>query len=797
MTDYTTVPIGSPLPQYQCLVFDEFHQSVIVNEEGELFVGGAGVFAGYLHRDDLSAKALIYVDDELFYRTGDLVHMDGNGLLHYRGRKDHQVKVHGQRIELGEIEQCLFFISSISACVVMKWHDDYLIAYVQSSSVNEQQLRDHCQSHLPPHMIPSIFIILDRFPLNANGKIDRKSLPSSHLSPIQIHSDSELQLPTTSTEIAIHRICCDLFHQENISLHTNLFSVGAHSLLMIQLFHRYKTEFHFHSTSSLSITDLFQNPTIFHHAQAIQQNLDMSHTTDDSTWFSLHLTEAKASYAQERIFLDDHIHFSSPTNNHNMYAIPLLYRISSLNHPISFSRLHHAFQHVIAKHHILRTALHLNTNGILVQNYSHMKSCRLSMIDLHGGENESIKKIISQPNLFDLSDGHVINCHVLRSRSSTDTFDNDDLLNVNDFILFTIHHAFFDGTSTSIFIRDLSLAYSKSNTSSLTLNDDGDDETFQYIDYSVHEHLIDMTLSQRFWCSQLHGLTFHQVHPLLLVADRQRASSTINQRSGSASFVSLTFDQQSCSAFVNYASNHHLTLFQLALATFYLFLFRLSHLETDLYIATINANRYRSELQQMIGMFVSTLPCRLQLDPHWSFHELAQQVRCKCLSIFPHSHYPLQHLLADLRHVNHSNISLVETMLDFLLTDSSAVNELNLDEARLVNVSLDDSFEVAKFDFSLRFIYDPTTSKDGQLSCALTAVSDLFNESTVREIGVRFQYVFEQVFSSEEDIVMVQNGYEIPISAFEIVLPEERREVDDVLFSRQCEVINEGNNLDQ
>ena len=102
----------------------------------------------------LSKKALVQINHHLFYRTGDLVRIDNNGLLHYRGRKDHQIKLHGQRIELGEIEQCLFN-TSISACVVIKWNNDHLVAYVQTSHLNENQLRQHCQSHLPPHMIPS------------------------------------------------------------------------------------------------------------------------------------------------------------------------------------------------------------------------------------------------------------------------------------------------------------------------------------------------------------------------------------------------------------------------------------------------------------------------------------------------------------------------------------------------------------------------------------------------------------------------------------------------------------------
>ncbi|CAF4075000.1 unnamed protein product, partial [Adineta steineri] len=129
-----SVPIGRPLSKYQNLILDQFSQSVFINQEGELFVGGIGVFAGYLGRDDLTHRALIEIDDQVFYRTGDLVTIDNNGLLHYQGRKDHQIKLHGQRIELGEIERCLLNITSISACVVIKWNDDHLVAYVQSSS---------------------------------------------------------------------------------------------------------------------------------------------------------------------------------------------------------------------------------------------------------------------------------------------------------------------------------------------------------------------------------------------------------------------------------------------------------------------------------------------------------------------------------------------------------------------------------------------------------------------------------------------------------------------------------------
>jgi aryl carrier-like protein len=285
------------MPTYQCLIVDNFSQSVTINEEGELLMNGTGVFPGYLGRDDLTEKALIKIDDEIYYRTGDLVQMDNNGLLHYKGRKDHQIKLHGQRIELGEIERCLLQ-TSISACVVIKWGEDHLVAYVQSSDMNEKQLREHCQSHLPPHMIPSIFMIMEKLPLNPNGKIDRKHLPPpdfSNLSSTHLKNNLELLSPRNEIEVIVHHIWCDVFQQNQISIDTNIFTIGGHSLLLMKLFHQYKIEFHL-ETNTLSIADLFQHPTIINHAQLIRQILANTQHIVDTCWSPLHLTQGKNNF---------------------------------------------------------------------------------------------------------------------------------------------------------------------------------------------------------------------------------------------------------------------------------------------------------------------------------------------------------------------------------------------------------------------------------------------------------------------------------------------------------------------
>ncbi|CAF4674873.1 unnamed protein product, partial [Rotaria sp. Silwood2] len=247
--------------------------------------------SGYLGRDGLTARALFEVDDERFYRTGDLVRLDNKGLLHYRGRKDHQIKLHGQRIELGEIERCLLD-TSISACVVIKWDDDHLIAYVQSSDIDEEQLHEYCQSHLPPHMVPSKFVVIEKLPLNVNGKIDRKLLPIPDSSLGASLSSNQHSTTHSQLEQSVRNVWCEVLPCaiQEISGIKKFFSVGGHSLVFIKLYHSYQTLFGF-DTQELPITSFLEQPTIFQHATLLEKltKSDLKSTP----WHPLHLIQGK------------------------------------------------------------------------------------------------------------------------------------------------------------------------------------------------------------------------------------------------------------------------------------------------------------------------------------------------------------------------------------------------------------------------------------------------------------------------------------------------------------------------
>jgi hypothetical protein len=295
--DKTSIPIGRLIPNYACLILDDYLQMVTIGQEGELFVGGVGVFAGYLRRQDLTDKALIKINNHLFYRTGDLVRLDKNGLVYYIGRKDFQVKLHGQRIELAELEKCILdFASHISSCVVIKWNEDHLIAYIESNNVHEDDLRSYCRSRLPLFMIPSMFIILEQFPLNVNGKIDRKRLPTPDFSSLSSMNNEHKYIEARNEiEKQIHLLWCEILHLKQISINTSLFSIGGHSLILIRLYHRYTTIFQL-DTKTINIAQLFQNPTIAEHGRLIGQSANIKYESK-VPWIRLNLTQSKLFFS--------------------------------------------------------------------------------------------------------------------------------------------------------------------------------------------------------------------------------------------------------------------------------------------------------------------------------------------------------------------------------------------------------------------------------------------------------------------------------------------------------------------
>ena len=488
---------------------------------------------------------------------------------------------------------------------------------------------------------------------------------------------------------------------------------------------------------------------------------------------------ATASFAQQRIFLDEQVRFS---RNVAIYNEPTILQVDCGK--ISVQRLKRTLQSILQRHKILCTSLIFNEGHDAMMQCIIDQHLKAAFLTEQTFENQLelqdiINQIILDPTLFDLSDGRVFHCRILRRQSFLKEIQDNAFIRGNDVVLIMFHHAAFDRSSRHIFFNDLRMIYDNDDVSEAA-----ERQCLEYIDYTVHEHQLDMASSQAFWRRQLEEYNLQRV--LALPSDRRRSST--EQRSVRASTAQFTLDNDLSSAFFTYASAHQLTPFQLGLAAFYVFLFKLSHDQSDLCISCISANRYRSELENMIGMFVATLPYRMQLQPHWSFDELVKHVRDKSLSILEHTHYPLQHILSDF-HENQTSVSFLETVFDFI-TASANTSQLSLDGTILKSVSLSSLSEVAKFDLMCTFIYDSSLDA-GELSCHFACSQDLYDGRTVATMSQRFQHLLHQLFSSRFTTIVIDQ-YNVSISRLSLILPVESEEMHGRVFHRLAYVDNEG-----
>ncbi len=255
--------IGSPIANTQVYVLDGKDAPQPIGTPGELFIGGAGVTAGYWQREELTAERFIPnpFGGGVMYRTGDLVRWREDGRLDFLGRTDHQVKIRGQRIELGEIEASLASQPGITGAVVMPRKigtGEQLVGYVTTSApVNEAALKQALSAQLAEVMVPAHIVTLDAFPLTPNKKIDRKALPDPK--PTRVATPTASTAPKAGAQAQIAAIWGRILGLNGIGAQDNFFVLGGHSLLAVQAHRDIRTAL---EVPKLSITDIFRFPTL-------------------------------------------------------------------------------------------------------------------------------------------------------------------------------------------------------------------------------------------------------------------------------------------------------------------------------------------------------------------------------------------------------------------------------------------------------------------------------------------------------------------------------------------------------
>ncbi|MFU3728521.1 AMP-binding protein, partial [Pseudomonas aeruginosa] len=257
-----TVPVGKPLDNVQIYVLDAHLSPQPVGIVGEVFIAGAGVGLGYFGHPTLTAERFIanpFTPNSRMYRTGDLGKWRSDGMLEVLGRADDQIKLRGYRIELNEIESALQLLPSVKqAKVVVETappSGKHLVAYLvpeDEKFIDISTLKLALAGRLPDYMIPARFELLNNIPLTANGKVDRRALPTCSETP-QLY-----QTPRTEDERIIAALYAEVLDREQVSIYDNFFELGGHSLLAVALLSKLEASFN----RSLPLRTLFEAPTV-------------------------------------------------------------------------------------------------------------------------------------------------------------------------------------------------------------------------------------------------------------------------------------------------------------------------------------------------------------------------------------------------------------------------------------------------------------------------------------------------------------------------------------------------------
>jgi non-ribosomal peptide synthetase component F len=273
-----------------------------------------------------------------------------------------------------------------------------------------------------------------------------------------------------------------------------------------------------------------------------------------------------------------------------------------------------------------------------------------------------------------------------------------------------------------------------------------------------------MTGASMFWLDTLHD--YHLDRSLPLPFDRYRVSG--EHRTGHETSISFDFGQDPSYHFLSYALSNDITLEHLAIACYYVFLFKLTNGERDLCIGMNTHGRYRDELKSVIGLFDNTIPLRCRLNPYWSFHEIFKEVKEMMADSLQYSYFPLERILA--QHPNISKAAFLDTCFVFQSSenrnmDNAAVIGDSQLHSMLMSIKISENEMMSKFDFALNIQYNQSTN---QLSCRIVASLDLFDTTTLDKIAQRFHSMLEQLFNVTDDQIN-KLIYELSL-----ILPAER-----------------------
>jgi amino acid adenylation domain-containing protein len=718
--------IGRPIANARLHVVDDEMNLSPQGVVGELAISGPVVGRGYLNRTELTKEVFKtnpfcqHRLDERIYLSGDLVLRHQDGRIEYIGRKDHQVKIRGFRIELGEIEQALVGFDEVNEALVLAINDShnnkFLVAYLVLDSRETSPLlqendiagiKKALKNNLPDYMMPRVMMVIDKFPLTVNGKIDRKSLPEPNLSELTVSYIA----PSNNIEKQLCEIWQDLLGLELVGVNDDFFVLGGHSLLAVQVISHLRNRL----AVELPLTAIFNQPKLVDLAYVISQlaNTDIAPLEHANRDLPISL-----SYAQQRLWFIDQFDKEASA----AYHMPDGLRLKGQLNQVALTA---ALDRIVARHEILRTRF-ISTGDSAEQLIEPTPGFSLIHQDLQGATENQYHQICkqeaSQP--FDLEKGPLIRGRLL-------TMAHDDHV-----LLLTMHHIISDGWSFGVITHEISTLYEAFSQDKV---DPLPALAFQYADFSLwqKQQLQGPKLQKQlnYWSEKLQG------SPELVSLPTDRVRPEKQDYKGSSIDVMLDIDlSRDLKAL---SQKHGTTLYVTFLAAWAAVVSRLAG-QDDVVIGSPNANRTRIEFESLIGFLVNTQAMRIKLNVDLTVAELLTQVKATTLGAFNHQDIQFEQVVEavnPLRSTAHSPIFQLMFIWDNTPEEKLAIAGLEIE-------NVDTAESSAQFDLSLSLVEDGE-----QIMGRLSYACALFDQQTIKNHWGYLKAMLVTMVANDKNIV--------------------------------------------